>query len=70
MIIEIDGGQHAESNDDKVRDEWLKRQGYEVLRFWNNDVLRNRGGVTGKICECLRIPLPNPPRKGEGIAYD
>jgi len=45
MIIEIDGGEHFENKDDEIRDEWFKRQGYKILRFWNNDVLTNTDGV-------------------------
>jgi very-short-patch-repair endonuclease len=35
LIIEVDGGQHAESEADRRRDEWLRSEGYLVLRFWN-----------------------------------
>ena len=45
LIIELDGGQHAESAHDRIRDRWLSQEGYRVLRFWNTDVLRNRAGV-------------------------
>jgi very-short-patch-repair endonuclease len=46
IIIELDGGQHSDQvNRDKIRDSWLKDQGYQVLRFWNNDVLTNIHGV-------------------------
>lgn len=54
LIIEIDGGQHAGSQSDKARDEWLRSQGFEVLRFWNNEVLENREGVLSKISEHLK----------------
>ncbi len=67
LIIELDGGQHADNMEDKERYEYLKQRGYRVLRFWNNDVLRNREGVVTKIVECLKHPLPSPPLKGEGI---
>ncbi len=36
VIIELDGGQHAVGPDDKVRDEWVRAEGYKVLRFWDN----------------------------------
>lgn len=40
LIIEIDGGQHQEQvGYDKIRTEWLNQQGFQVLRFWNNQVL-------------------------------
>jgi very-short-patch-repair endonuclease len=54
FIIELDGGQHYQNEDDKVRDEWLKLQGFMVLRFWNNEVLENRDGVVLKIMEYLK----------------
>jgi len=54
LIIELDGGQHYENADDKMRDEWLKSQGFTVLRFWNNEVLENRDGVVLKIIGCLK----------------
>jgi len=45
LIIEVDGGQHADSVRDKNRDLWFKENGFKVLRFWNNDVLGNTEGV-------------------------
>ena len=46
LIVEVDGGQHAERvRHDAARSEWLVAQGYRVLRFWNNDVLENIEGV-------------------------
>ncbi len=45
LIIELDGGQHADQEEaDKIRDQWLKSQGFQVLRFWNNEVLTNLEG--------------------------
>ena len=46
LIIELDGGQHAERTaPDARRTEWLEGQGYRVIRFWNNEVLGNIEGV-------------------------
>jgi very-short-patch-repair endonuclease len=45
LIIEVDGGQHAESKRDQARDNALTEAGYRVLRFWNSDVLSNREDV-------------------------
>jgi very-short-patch-repair endonuclease len=69
LVIEIDGGQHAlriEKDRDNKRDEFLKAQGFKVLRFWNNDVLGNMDGVLEVIREeCLSSPSPlSPPIKG------
>ncbi len=41
-MVELDGGQHGEAVEwDKRRTEFLAAQGYRVLRFWNNEVLKN-----------------------------
>ncbi|MCD0423886.1 DUF559 domain-containing protein [Rubrivivax sp. JA1024] len=53
LVIEVDGGQHAESRRDAVRDDFLHMQGYRVLRFWNNDVLANISGVLEAIVRAL-----------------
>jgi len=61
LIIEIDGGQHSEQVEyDQRRDVWLNSQGYTVLRFWNNDVMRQLESVL----EQLRLAVitePSPP---------
>ncbi|HEV8391237.1 MAG TPA: endonuclease domain-containing protein [Dongiaceae bacterium] len=53
LIIEVDGGQHFESDADKKRDAHLEWRGFRVLRFWNNDVLSNPEGVCRAILETL-----------------
>jgi very-short-patch-repair endonuclease len=45
LIVEADGGQHDDNAADDKRTEWLKREGWRVLRFWNNDILANTNGV-------------------------
>ena len=48
IIIEIDGGQHNEElniQSDKNRTRYLENNGYKVLRFWNDDVMKNIDGV-------------------------
>ena len=40
LIVELDGSQHADSIHDVRRDAWLRSQGFTVLRFWNDEVLR------------------------------
>jgi very-short-patch-repair endonuclease len=72
LVIEIDGGQHAEQRGyDSRRDDWLKSQGFTVLRFWNNDVMGNFEGVRERILSKLRMlsgstPTPTLPHKGGG----
>ena len=66
LVIEVDGGHHNKKPGDIRRDEWLRGQGFEVLRFWNNDVLGNPDGVFQRIDLHLKAPLPGPPHEGEG----
>ena len=54
LAIEVDGGQHAENACDLVRTRWLERNGFQMLRFWNNDVLTNIDGVCAVIVEKLK----------------
>jgi len=65
IVIEVDGGQHFEEKKDIERDKWLSKQGFKVLRFWNNDVLNNIDGVLEVIKEnCEGHPPLTPPIKG------
>jgi very-short-patch-repair endonuclease len=54
LIIELDGGQHAEQ---RSADEWrsriLNERGYRVLRFWNDEVLTDMDGVLKQIVAVL-----------------
>ncbi len=68
VIVEVDGGQHtfpSQRRHDETRDVWLKRRGYHVVRFWNNDILTNIEGVLTAIVEALPPSQPSPAR-GEG----
>ena len=58
IIIELDGGQHIENKKDKLRDKWLEERGYEVLRFWDNEVFTNVEGVLEVIKEKILSPSP------------
>ena len=53
LIVEVDGGQHSESEGDKERDAYLRSQGFRVLRFWNNEVLSNPESVYRIIVNAL-----------------
>jgi len=56
LIVEVDGGQHFNSEDDKrdrERDEYMKKVGMKVLRFSDRDVFKNLNGVIEKIYESL-----------------
>jgi very-short-patch-repair endonuclease len=66
LIIEIDGGQHATSQRDAVRDRWLRDHHYRVLRFWNNDVMQNIEGVLETIADALQAERPPHPVLASG----
>ncbi len=54
LIVELDGTQHAESRRDTVRDAELERRGFRVLRFWNDEVLRELTSVCDTIIDYAR----------------
>ncbi len=66
LVIEIDGGQHAQQQLlDQKRTQHLNAQSYQVLRFWNHEVLTDIDSVLEKIRLTLESPHPNPLPKGE-----
>jgi len=75
LIVEVDGGQHFESERDKIRDRRLQDAGFKILRFWNNEVLEDTGAVVEAIWGALEPhphggethPHPGPPLEGEGV---
>jgi very-short-patch-repair endonuclease len=60
VVIELNGGHHALDPRDKIRDEWLRAEGYRVLRFWDNQVFGNLEGVLETIRDALFTPHPDP----------
>ena len=55
LVVEIDGGHHeARSNYDNERTRCLESRGFRVLRFWNNQVLQERGSVLEAILVALQ----------------
>ena len=64
LVIEVDGGQHNEPENvakDEVRSTYLQSQGYRILRFWNNDVLKNIDGVMETILTAMHQHEASPP---------
>jgi very-short-patch-repair endonuclease len=57
LVVELDGSQHAENERDDRRTDWLNRQGYSVLRFWNAEVLQERSAVLDTILAVLEGQL-------------
>ncbi len=58
LIIEADGSQHLDSNADDSRDAELRRRGFHLLRFWNNDILARPNQVLEAVWAALQEPTP------------
>ncbi len=61
LIIELDGGQHSEAinkKSDANRDAFFDKQGYRILRIWNNELDSNLEGVGERLYEMLMNPHP------------
>lgn len=54
LIIEIDGSQHPEPDSDRVRKADLEARGFRILRFWNDDVLKDLNAVCDTIIAYVR----------------
>ena len=73
LVIEVDGGQHAEDvnpQKDCERTAFLLQEGFHVLRFWDNDVLNKMDVVLGRIIDRIErtpSPRPSPSKEGEGV---
>ena len=53
LAVEVDGGQHNQSNSDRERDQYIKDFGIKTLRFWDNDILQNVDSVLENILQVL-----------------
>ncbi|WP_452009643.1 endonuclease domain-containing protein [Azospirillum largimobile] len=53
LIVEADGGQHADSVSDARRTVWLAEHGWRVLRFWNTDILTCTDDVLATILAAI-----------------
>lgn len=64
VVIELDGGQHAEEKNiskDQERTKFLESKGFTVLRFWNDEVLKNTEAVLESIYSAIhKTPCPPP----------
>ncbi|RUU04154.1 endonuclease domain-containing protein [Mesorhizobium sp. USDA-HM6] len=53
LVVEVDGHQHADSSYDRRRDDFMRAQGYSILRLWNHDVLKHRTSIRETILAAL-----------------
>ncbi|WP_283805570.1 endonuclease domain-containing protein [Bradyrhizobium tropiciagri] len=52
LIIELDGGHHNDdemAKRDRERQQWLEREGYRVVRFWNSEITADLNAVLERI---------------------
>jgi very-short-patch-repair endonuclease len=72
LVVEVDGESHdfeERIRHDDRRDQWFASRGYRVLRFTNDDVMKNLEGVVlaiGQAAEQAAPPCLTLPRKGGG----
>jgi len=67
LVIEADGGQHAiQIVADSKRTSYLEKRGFKVLRFWDNDVLKETEAVKQVIYGALGLPHPPLSPSGRG----
>ena len=57
LVVELDGAQHAENMRDVERTRFINRAGFSVIRFWNEEVLRERDDVLETIVAILEDRL-------------
>jgi very-short-patch-repair endonuclease len=53
LVVEVDGSQHAGSDKDRIRDEFMRAKGISIIRFWNVDVVKQIDSV----CETILAAL-------------
>lgn len=69
LVIELDGSQHSEyriSQLDQAKQAYFTKEGYTLLRFWNNEIDNNLEGVLEKIYQVTTSLLTSPHAWGEG----
>ncbi|MGE8445961.1 MAG: endonuclease domain-containing protein [Comamonas sp.] len=60
LVVEVDGGQHADlqaQGYDRQRTVWLRQQGLRVLRFWNHEVVQQTNEVLAHVLQALTPAL-------------
>jgi adenine-specific DNA-methyltransferase len=56
LVVEVDGGQHADETQaayDRRRTAYLRSRGFTVMRFWNEEILKESDRVLEQIYEAL-----------------
>jgi very-short-patch-repair endonuclease len=59
LVLELDGGQHAEQVEyDQRRTEWLQERGYRVFRVWNFEAVEDWDSIAEGIWRVLQEEPP------------
>ena len=77
LLSKIESSQHEEGRNtahDGTRNLWLEKEGYRVLRFWNNDITKNIDGVMEAVYAALHlsgepVPLKHRRRRRRGLSH-
>jgi very-short-patch-repair endonuclease len=65
LVVEADGGQHQESEYDARRDQYIRSRGFQILRFWNEDIWEHSTWVLRCIAEELARLDPTIEPRGD-----
>ena len=72
LVIEVDGASHADADQvvkDRQREQYLQSLGLRIIRYINDDILKNLDGVLENLAERLlprsTSPRPSLRRRGE-----
>lgn len=71
IIVEVDGSQHGDNAvaiHDEARSAYLRSRGWTMLRFWNDDVLRDIDGVCRHIVIAAGIMAKDAGEQAEAIS--
>ena len=63
LVIEIDGDSHADADQivrDQLRDQYFQSLGLRVIRYFNNDIVKNLAGILEDLAEKLASGLTSP----------
>lgn len=72
LVIGLDGGQHLEQkSQDEQREKDLNSKGYQILRFWDHEILKEADSILERIKESMGNPHPNLlPEREKGIEIE
>lgn len=66
VVIELDGGQHAQRRAyDSARTNDIEKEGFRIVRFWNNQIMENPQGALENLAFLLKSPHLDPLPDGE-----